>query len=305
VSPDFLEVDRHRLEVMADFLGRPAEIEQTYSSNDFAWEGVPGSQAQDERGYQGPAPADYAWHPRLVTSINALIHMGVTVLAEQALAISRLITDPTIGAHGIFGVEACARSAIENGAKAWWLIDPAIGPRTRMARYWSEQLYSARAAETLATEMGWTTPVNEMGYSASTEMVRRSCHELGLTITGKKRSPFVDGVGRSTITEMVTDVVSATVFDQSGPMVYRLLSATNHGTLYGIMRAFRPTDETHNGSRISERFADHRVIESAASVTLEVFAVLMQRIVDFMGWDHWRITSFRNMIGNLVTTGPR
>jgi hypothetical protein len=104
---------------------------------------------------------------------------------------------------------------------------------------------------------------------------------------------------------MVSDLLTETVFRDSKAMAYRLLSATTHGTVYGIMRAFRPTDETLRGERVVERFADHRIIESAASVTLETFAVLMERIVEFMGWSPYKSQSFRNMVGHLVTSGPR
>jgi hypothetical protein len=303
--PHFMPVDPSRLALMANYLRRPAEIELFYGGYDFAWQGSQGSRAEKERVYPGTQTHDFMWHPRVQTFVHAQIRLGVTALAEQSLAIGRLITDPDIGVHGILGVEACARSAVENGAKAWWLLDPEIDAHQRIRRYWLEQLYSAFAAETLASQMGWALPVDELGFSPTSHRVRRSCLEMGLTVGGDRRKPLVDGESRPTATDMVSDLLDATVFRESKEMVYRLLSATTHGTAYGMLRAYRPTDETHLGERIVERIADHRIIESAASVTLESFAVLMDRVVDFMGWDHWKITSFRNMVGNLVTTGPR
>lgn len=174
-----------------------------------------------------------------------------------------------------------------------------------MVRYQLELLHSAFAAETLASEMHWREPVNLLGFSATSGQVMQACSELGLVVGGSRRVPSIDGVKRPTTTDMVADLLTATVFRDSKAMVYRLLSATTHGTFYGVMRAFRPTDETIKGERVVERFADHRIIESAGSVTLEAFAVLMERIVELMGWNPYKSQSFRNMIGHLVTSGPR
>lgn len=304
MSP-FLPIDRSRLDLLANYLARPAEVEMFYTEEDFAWEGSAGSIADLERQHRGPAPHDRSWPPRLALFTHSLIRLWVTVMAEQSLAIARLITDPDIGVHGILGVEVCARSAVESGGKSWWLADPGINAHERIVRYQLEQLHSAFAAETLASEMQWREPVDRLGFSVTSDQVMRSCSELGLVVGGSRRFPSIDGVVRPTTTDMVSDLLTETVFRDSKAMVYRLLSATTHGTVYGIMRAFRPTDETLRGERVVERFADHRIIESAASVTLEAFAVLFERIVVFMGWSPYKSQSFRNMVGHLVTSGPR
>ena len=146
MSPNYLPVDRGRLDLLADYLARPAEVEMFYTDADFAWEGSSGSIADLERQYRGPNPQESSWLPRLALFPHSLIRLWVTVMAEQSLAIARLITDPDIGVHGILAVEVCARSAVENGAKAWWLADPRISPQERMIRYQLEQLHSAYAA---------------------------------------------------------------------------------------------------------------------------------------------------------------
>ena len=153
--------------------------------------------------------------------------------------------------------------------------------------------------------MQWSQPVDRLGFSATSDQVKRLCTELGIPFGGNRSNPSIGGVQRPTTIDMVAALLDPTVFRDSVAMVYRLLSATTHGTVYGIMRAFRPTDETLRGERVVERFADHRIIESAASVTLEAFAVLLERIVEFMGWSPYKAWSFRNMVGHLVTSGPR
>src|SRR5580704_10850280 len=113
MSPAFMPPDRSRLDVLAEFLSRPAELETRYSEVDFGWKGAAGSQAEREGSYTGPRPAEMEWNPRVTMTTRASIRLLLTCMAEQCLAVGRLITDETLGAHGILGPEACARSAVE------------------------------------------------------------------------------------------------------------------------------------------------------------------------------------------------
>lgn len=119
MSPNYLPIDRGRLDLLANYLTRPAEVEMFYTEQDFSWEGTLGSIADLERQHRGPIPHERSWPPRLALFTHSLIRIWVTVMAEQSLAIARLITDPEIGVHGILGVEVCARSAVESGGKSW------------------------------------------------------------------------------------------------------------------------------------------------------------------------------------------
>ncbi len=109
MSPEFVPVDRGRLDLLANHLLRAAEIELFYTDSDFSWVGMPGSQANLESSYRGPDPSNFSWHPRLTVFTHSLIRLGVTVMAEQAMSIARLITDHGISIAGIFGTEVCAR----------------------------------------------------------------------------------------------------------------------------------------------------------------------------------------------------
>jgi hypothetical protein len=75
--------------------------------------------------------------------------------------------------------------------------------------------------------------------------------------------------------------------------------------MYGLLRSYRPADETFFGERFFERFADHRIIESAANVTLTAFIAAMERVVELMGWSYLKITSFKGMAYSVITSGPR
>jgi hypothetical protein len=147
MSPKWLAIDFSRLDLLAEYLGRLGPLEQAYTESDFEWVGVPGSQAHAEFAYSGPDPTAMEWLPRIVRSSRALIRLLVTCMAEQALSLGRLLTDPGMGTYGTLAPESCARSALELGARAWWLTDPSIGAHERVCRYLLEQLHSAYAAE--------------------------------------------------------------------------------------------------------------------------------------------------------------
>jgi hypothetical protein len=78
-------------------------------------------------------------------------------------------------------------------------------------------------------------------------------------------------------------------------MVYRLQSATSHGTYYALIRSYRANDQLARGGLV-RRAPDQRVVEASAGLTLWAFSELLGRIVALMGWPWIRAESFRQMI---------
>ena len=96
----FVPVDHDRMELVADYLRRPALIEKFYSEPDISWSGSPGSIAQSERAYCGPGGTGTDWTRAVATAYSAA-RLLVIGMAEQMLAVARIITDPELGAHGL------------------------------------------------------------------------------------------------------------------------------------------------------------------------------------------------------------
>jgi hypothetical protein len=103
-------VDHSRMELLANFLTRCAEAENFYSDQDIAWTGLPGSQAQAEHSFQGSDPAN-PWPSSVMNTTYTYGRLLLTSMAEQALGVARLITEPTIAIHGILPVEVCLKCA--------------------------------------------------------------------------------------------------------------------------------------------------------------------------------------------------
>jgi hypothetical protein len=69
--------------------------------------------------------------------------MGLRAVVEQAQAIAVLLTDAGGDCPGVLAAEVCSRSACEIGARSWWLLDPAVSTKERLARHFYLQLDSA------------------------------------------------------------------------------------------------------------------------------------------------------------------
>jgi hypothetical protein len=242
----YLAIDAGRMELVANYLMRCPAAEKYYSDLDVAWRGAVGSQIETERGYLGPDP-QHPWSERNIQSAYSMARVGLTAVAEQAMAIARLITDPTLGLHGLLGVDACCRSAVEISSRVFWLTDPSLSAHVRACRSMVDRLYSAVEAERVATAMGWK---GVSGISQTSDSVRQSCDSMGLGITGGSLSPEVGGEKRPSATQLITALVEATPYRESRHMIYNVLSASSHGTLYGLLRSFRPTDETYQGEEM-------------------------------------------------------
>ena len=299
MSFKFVPVDHDRMELVADYLRRPALIERFYSEPDISWSGAPDSIARSERAYPGPGGTDWS---REVGTAYAAARLLVIGMAEQMLAVARIITDPELGAHGLLGTEVCCRSAVEFGTRAWWLMDPAISVRDRVSRYFVDQLYSALQAGRLEAAMGWDP--NRTGSPSPSDLMGR-CQRLGLGVTLVAGTYVVEGQHRRGSTDLVTELVGETLYGFDREMVYRLMSATTHATLYALMRSYRIPDQDVDGEPILWRDADHRLIEASAGVALACSSCVLDRAVLLNGWSRYRAQSFKTMLYSVLADGPR
>jgi hypothetical protein len=79
-------------------------------------------------------------------------------------------------------------------ARSWWLVEPGLTARKRVARFLADQLFSAYQAEDMAHRMKWPTGVS--GISPQADEIQAKCNELGLKYDANQLAPAVDGQGR-------------------------------------------------------------------------------------------------------------
>jgi hypothetical protein len=85
-------------------------------------------------------------------------------------------------------------------------------------------------------------------------------------------------------TDLITRLVTDTIYAPLVAMVYRLTSATTHGTHYALLRSYRDTRDRDSGEPVCAHHVDHRQIEPTAGVALTTFVAMLWRAVRLAVW---------------------
>jgi hypothetical protein len=240
------------------------------------WEPSSGSEGAAEVANTEVGPAG-PWGESPVRTAHALTHalMDAGLAHLRALALLYVDSPPEMAPTTI------ARSVMETAATAWWIMEPGIGARSRVARVTSERLRSALEA---AKAIGSLPPtVNPADYSETEQHVRQYATDLGLTTTaGDVR---IDGQVRRNSTDLISWLFETeTELNQSqARLVYPVYSGVAHGLLYGIMQFLRPVDI--NGEIRLVWQTDPHITDAVVSYTLVVVIAAMDRVLAVMGWD--------------------
>jgi hypothetical protein len=238
------------------------------------WEPIAGSEGETELHNAETGPAGL-WGEPPVRTAYALANAGITAVLDQLSALE-ILTQPVAPA---LATTVVARSAIEIGSGVWWLMEPRIGARPRVARCGAEEMESALRANQAATKLGGGPDLQE--YLDQETRVRARLTGLGLAVTGGGFSPSVDGEKRPDATTLTTDCLGQ-ILDHGSVVVYNVYSAITHGTLYGLMQHFveDPTDPTKLTWTSSLP-----VMEASVQVALVACLLSVDRIIEVMGWD--------------------
>lgn len=296
-------VDLQRMELLANFLRRGPRAEKAYSEPDLVWRGIANSIRSREI-TDCPVDVDSEKWTRALDTAYAVARLGLVSMGEHELCMARIIIDPDLGAYGLLGTEVCCRSAIETGARAWWLLDSTISARQRLIRYFVEDFDNAVEADKLEARIRGLPIKRYRQLSASAE---DRCSEVGLSFVRNKKSNSyaVEGVSRQTATEAVTQFIGATPYFVDKVGVYSLLSGATHGAAYSLMRSYVFSHHTDNDEAEYLRFVDHRLIEASVGLTMTAHAALLQKVVELTGWERYRAESLAGNIHRILSEGPR
>ncbi len=267
--------DRERARELRSVLLQAAQAAATYLDAPV-WEPSPGSQgaaevANEEVGPSGP------WGENPVRTAHALTHALMDSALTHVRALALLYEDipPAMAPATV------ARSIMEAGATAWWIMESGIGPRRRVARVTSERLRSAREAAKAIIHL--EGPVDPGDYSETQEQVRNYANRLGLEAA--EGDPRVERQARPNSTDLISSL-----FETESPLnrsqarlVYPVYSGVAHGLLYGIMQFLRPT-EIAGEVRLTWQ-ADPQITDAMVSYPLTVVIAGLDRVLTVMGWD--------------------
>ncbi len=241
-----------------------------------AWQPAAGSEgagelANGETGTRGP------WGEVPVRTAHALTHalLDAAVAHVRALALLYVGTPPPMAPTTV------ARSVFETASTAWWLMEPGIGARSRVARVTSERLRSAReAAKAISLLKG---PIKQSDYSETEADV--IAYAIGLGLQAAAGDPRIDAQVRPNSTDLVTAlfVIDSALSRSQAQLVYPVYSGVAHGLLYGIQQFLRP-EQIQGEVRLVWK-TDPHINDAVVSYTLAAFIAAMERLLVVMAWD--------------------
>ncbi|CAN5592514.1 hypothetical protein BH20ACT23_BH20ACT23_04520 [soil metagenome] len=199
-----------------------------------------------------------------------------------------------------FGLLATTRGALENAARAWWLNQPSLDVRTRVARGFAERLSSLNEqadVEKLMVEDGGST--RRLQSNARAEVIWSQAAELGFT--PKKTRPWgVVEMPRPGSTALLGEI-----HESAGRVVYKYLSASVHGTVYAQLQHYQVVG-SDDGEReyLMEPDNDFGMVGMAIAITSLTYCLAYDYQVHLFGWQaeewvSWRthaMTLFRTLI---------
>lgn len=197
------------------------------------WEPAWRSEVAWEIGNSEACPAG-AWGEDTIRTVyaGAALYLDTILRCTQGLADAlTLQTTPYV-------VNAIARAALEAGAQLWWLLEPGIGVRRRVARFWLARASGARYLDDTVHRIDPAAPPGTYGETPA--MVRAAIDGLGLSYSERqlRNGRWVRSCESETL---LGYTARATAFETAVSMsaAYSIYSAAAHAEWHAVIAGFR------------------------------------------------------------------
>lgn len=176
----------------------------------------------DESRYRGE------WGEEPVEGAHTWAGLLLAAAESQLRTMARIV----VGEPSVYGPQTLMRSGLEMAGRSYWVADPSIGVRHRVARYQTERMHSAMQLRRFAGK-------NDLALRTERE-VKASARDLGFELLSGKglphtcvleRRPSGGQVYRDLLGDLPTEVRGF------GRSLFAYLSAVDHGTLYAVLEA--------------------------------------------------------------------
>lgn len=170
-----------------------------------------------------------AWgeHPVYEVFYDAKLRLAYGIEHLESL---RRLSSPPIA---FFSAAAVARALLESSVRSWWVLDPSIDARTRVAHGMTERLHSLRNQRTVAHSFQKGSEDDRDRAAREVEeriaSIEASAEQHGFALVGQGRDLAV-GEGRKSTTELVADFCGQYTETALSSLSYRLWSAITQGT---------------------------------------------------------------------------
>jgi hypothetical protein len=243
------------------------------------WQPAPDSEASAELASVQARQDGQPWGDDVLRTPYATASLLMTGVLDNLGSIRQLIDDPMPA----IGPTEIARSAMEIGATAWWLMESGIGARRRTCRQLVLSLISARRAAQVAGELRDDEARRE--GLAQEDRVLAQITDLAIAQpTGTRYKPVLEGESFPDATDLTARMLEPCYPGLEGTgSFYRSYSAVLHGQLYGLMNFMTPVIQDDGSILLSWQLRGS-VLYGAVEVALLGFREPFKRINQHMGW---------------------
>jgi hypothetical protein len=173
---------------------------------------------------------------------HAAHNLGQTLLFAMGDCVGALVRLLSQRATPVYAHVVLARASLELASRAWWLFEPAIGLRLRVARVMNERIFGLAEQGRLPLPEQERTRVSERRDELLAEAERYSFQTVRDRRTGVR---YLEEV-RPGQTQLIKSLLRTPDGDDSlGALVYGLFSAVAHGTTFGVMSSVTAADVTN------------------------------------------------------------
>ncbi|GHJ54426.1 hypothetical protein Nm8I071_37330 [Nonomuraea sp. TT08I-71] len=194
------------------------------------WRPRPGSVFRNELANTEVDVHGAPWGPQEPTMAFEMAQLSMLAVEDYLTAIRKLLEPPFPPPVPKLGSAALCRSALESAGFAFWLMDPQLSLRQRVARTYLVLWDENKTAVRNANKAGAPSDIAQAQAELSTLVTQ--IDDLGL---GRANKPFsVAGETLPSKTDKVTALLAGKV-NGGHDVVYSLYSAVAHGEMTGIL----------------------------------------------------------------------
>ncbi|MFA5788068.1 MAG: hypothetical protein WDA71_13985 [Actinomycetota bacterium] len=261
-------------EGLLGLLNASQELEQTWGSLPAA-DSLAMAEIASEAEYKGGEP----WGDEPVRQAHNFGSLLLVGAEDDARSACRLLSgEPT----PVFAHVVLARAALEHAGRAWWLLDPRIGTRLRIARGFNDRLYGLGQQDFLPLEEPEKQRARERRMALFAEAERLGFRK----ITHRKQPPALEEQ-RPTATSLVRRLLGDHEDRRLGSAVYGLFSAVTHGTTFGVSQSVdidAPGAPQTPGVTWGAVFTSSRDVCSALTAIILGLGTAYKSRNDLFGW---------------------
>jgi hypothetical protein len=174
-----------------------------------------------------PDPATGSWPWLLALTLSRL---AIQTALEEAKGFSGVLARPSTS----YAADVLCRSVLETSSLAWWLLDPGIDSKTRLARSLSYRLRSAEQTRKAIDALSLAPDDEPSELGELPEAVMEDIRGAQLSTDANGKASFSASEARLGYADRVAALV-ANIWPQT-KLPYAVLSAVAHGEMLGLVR---------------------------------------------------------------------